>query len=85
MEKTNNNTNSKSEYSKGQRIAAMIAVILLAGVIVFAIVAAIVMGEASKPYVLAAVGASLFLGVIGYVIKLFHELSKRKKDNLSNL
>lgn len=83
MDNKENNKNTSTGYSKGQRLAAMIGIILLLGIIIFAIVAAFVLGDDSKPYVLACVGASFFIGVITYVIQMFYKLSRKKKEEQS--
>jgi len=73
--------NKKQERSKAVRIAALIGVIVILGLIVAAAVVAILNVENSGRIVIGLISTSFFIGVMVYLAGLFSKLSKKKREN----
>ncbi len=79
MEKKDNNTvketNDKKETKQGTspllRVAAMLGVLVIVGLIVLALVASLSNWENSFGIFLGALSASIFIPIVIYLIKLF--------------
>ncbi|MBR6294193.1 MAG: hypothetical protein IKR54_06350 [Lachnospiraceae bacterium] len=76
----NTQENNTIERPKAVRIAALVAVILMGGLIVAAVVISFLNIEGSGKYVIGLLTVSFLLGVVIYLIGLFSRLSKSKKD-----
>ena len=76
----NTQENNTIERPKAVRIAALVAVILMGGLIVAAVVISFLNVEGSGKYVIGLLTVSFLLGVVIYLIGLFSRLSKSKKD-----
>lgn len=76
----NTQENNTIERPKAVRIAALVAVILMGGLIVAAVVISFLNIEGSGKYVIGLMTVSFLLGVVIYLIGLFSRLSKSKKD-----
>ena len=76
----NTQDNNTPERSRVVRIAALVAVILMGGLIVAAVVISFLNIENSGKYVIGLLTISFVLGVVIYLIGLFSRLSKSKKD-----
>ncbi|MBO4498244.1 MAG: hypothetical protein J5499_03660 [Lachnospiraceae bacterium] len=76
----NTQDNNTPERSRAVRIAALVAVILMGGLIVAAVVISFLNIENSGKYVIGLLTISFVLGVVIYLIGLFSRLSKSKKD-----
>lgn len=76
----NTKENNTIERPKAVRIAALVAVILMGGLIVAAVVISFLNIEGSGKYVIGLLTVSFLLGVVIYLIGLFSRLSKSKKD-----
>ncbi|MCR5432181.1 MAG: hypothetical protein K6E95_06460 [Lachnospiraceae bacterium] len=75
-----NTQNSTGQRPKTVRIAALIGVIVIAGLIIAAVVCAVLNFENSGKVVLGLITISFFLGVTIYLISLFSKLKKRKEE-----
>ena len=76
----NTQENNTIERPKAVRIAALVAVILMGGLIVAAVVISFLNIEGSGKYVIGLLTVSFLLGVVIYLIGLFSRLSKSTKD-----
>ena len=74
------NEDKKIRFAKIRRIAAMIGVILLAGIYITALVAAIGNWENSHAIFMTAVYLSIAVPVIIYVMMLIHKYSSKKDE-----
>ena len=71
-------------FSKIRRIAALVGVILLVGIYITALVAAIGNWENSHAIFMTAVYMSIAVPVIIYVIMLLHKYANKKDGNESD-
>ncbi len=78
----NPNTQEKTQQERPGiiRIAALIGVILMAGLIVAAVVVAILNFENSGKVVIGLLTISFFVGVMIYLAGLFSKLKKKREE-----
>lgn len=76
----NESGNTQSERKRAVRIAALIVVILMGGLIVASVVVSFLGFENSGTIVVGLLSASFFLGVMIYLVGLFSKLSKKKNE-----
>ncbi len=79
MSKDELNTD-RVKVSKFRRIAAVIGIILLAGMYVVSLIAALGNWEYSHEIFMTALYMSIAVPVIIYIIQAFYKLGKKKRD-----
>ncbi|MCR4721658.1 MAG: hypothetical protein K5655_08025 [Lachnospiraceae bacterium] len=75
-----NQENNVSERPKSIRILALIGVIAILGLIIAAVVVAVINFEGADRIVLGLFSASFFIGVMVYLAGLYQKLSKKNRD-----
>ncbi len=76
----NTQDNNREERPRTVRIAALLGVIIMAGLIIAAVVVAVLKIENAEKTVIGLLSVSFFLGVMVYLVGLFSKLSKRKRE-----
>ncbi|MCR5830083.1 MAG: hypothetical protein K6F93_07050 [Lachnospiraceae bacterium] len=77
---SNTNENNGQGRSKAVRIAALLGVVAIVGLIVAAAVVAVIGGENSGKIVIGLISLSFFIGVMVYLGGLFTKLKNKKKN-----